>query len=66
MLQEGELIEDLLLPTPPRTWRRQAGGQLKTWPTWKISPGLGENVTFNRRAWSAFVPVVVNLIGDTG
>ncbi len=25
---EGELIKDLLLPTPPRTWRRQAGGQL--------------------------------------
>ncbi len=30
---EGELIKDLLLPTPPRTWRRQAGGQLKTWAT---------------------------------
>ncbi len=28
---EGELIKDLLLPTPPRTWRRRAGGQLKTW-----------------------------------
>ncbi len=27
---EGELIKDLLLPTQPRTWRRQAGGQLKT------------------------------------
>ncbi len=25
---EGELIKDLLLPTPPRTWRRRAGGQL--------------------------------------
>ncbi len=30
---EGELIKDLLLPTPPRTWRRPAGGQLKTWAT---------------------------------
>ncbi len=30
---EGELIKDLLLPTPPRTWRRRAGGQLKTWTT---------------------------------
>ncbi len=30
---EGELIKDLLLPTPPRTWRRRAGGQLKTWAT---------------------------------
>ncbi len=30
---EGELIKDLLLPTPPRTLRRRAGGQLKTWAT---------------------------------
>ncbi len=30
---EGELIKDLLLPTPPRTWRRRAGSQLKTWAT---------------------------------
>ncbi len=30
---EDELIKDLLLPTPPRTWRRRAGGQLKTWAT---------------------------------
>ncbi len=30
---EGELIKDLLLPTPPRTWRRRAGGQLKQWAT---------------------------------
>ncbi len=29
----GELIKDLLLPTPHRTWRRQTGGQLKTWTT---------------------------------
>ncbi len=28
--RESELIKDLLLPTPPRTWRRRAGGQLKT------------------------------------
>ncbi len=28
-----ELIKDLLLPTPPRTWRRRAGGQMKTWAT---------------------------------
>ncbi len=25
------MIKDLLLPIPPRTWRRRAGGQLKTW-----------------------------------
>ncbi len=30
---EGDLIKDLLVPTPPRTWRRRAGGQLKTWAT---------------------------------
>ncbi len=30
---EGELIKGLLLPTPPPTWRRRAGGQLKTWAT---------------------------------
>ncbi len=30
---EGELIKDLLLPTPPRTWRRRAGGQMKIWAT---------------------------------
>ncbi len=30
---DGELIKDLLLPTSPRTWRRQTGGQLKTWAT---------------------------------
>ncbi len=30
---EGELIKDLFLPTPPRTWRRPAGGQLKTLAT---------------------------------
>ncbi len=30
---EGELIKDILLPTPPPTWRRRAGGQLKTWAT---------------------------------
>ncbi len=30
---EGKLIKDLLLPTPPRTWRRRTGGQLKTWAT---------------------------------
>ncbi len=30
---EGELIKGLLLPIPPRTWRRRAGSQLKTWAT---------------------------------
>ncbi len=30
---ESELIKEILLPTPPRTWRRRTGGQLKTWAT---------------------------------
>ncbi len=28
---EGELIKDFLLPTPPRTFGRRGGGQLKIW-----------------------------------
>ncbi len=30
---QGELIKDLLLPIPPRAWRRQTGGQRKMWAT---------------------------------
>ncbi len=30
---EGGLINNWLLPTPPRTLHRRAGGQLKTWAT---------------------------------
>ncbi len=30
---KGELTKDLLLPTPPRTWRSRAGCQLKIWAT---------------------------------
>ncbi len=30
---DGELIKDLLLPTPPSTWCWRTGGQLKTWAT---------------------------------
>ncbi len=37
---EGELIKDLLLPTPPRTWHRRAGGQLKTSITTTITTDL--------------------------
>ncbi len=61
---EGELIKDLLLPTPPLTWRRRAGGQLKTRPrpTWNQSPELAQD----RRAWSASFRDVVNAIGDAG
>ncbi len=30
---DGELVMDLLLPTPPRAWRRRTRGQPKTWAT---------------------------------
>ncbi len=30
---EGQLIIVLFLLTPPRTWRRRVGGQLKIWAT---------------------------------
>ncbi len=29
----GELINDQLFPTPPRTWHKRTGDQLKTWST---------------------------------
>ncbi len=32
-----ELTKGVLLPTPPRTWRRRAGGQLKVWATTTIA-----------------------------
>ncbi len=41
---EGELIKDLLLPTTPRTWRRRAGGQLKSLRPRTMEKGLGESV----------------------
>ncbi len=31
MVMSQDVTKDLLLPTPPRTWRRRAEGQLKTW-----------------------------------
>ncbi len=30
---DGEVIKDLFLPTPQRTWRKRVGGQMKTWTT---------------------------------
>ncbi len=79
---EGELIKELLLPTPPRTWRRRAGGQLKTWATTikaDLEPGVFGHARWrkdwakvfselaqDRRAGSASVRDVVNAIGDAG
>ncbi len=30
---DGELIKDIILPIPPRTWHRRTGRQLKAWAT---------------------------------
>ncbi len=79
---EGELIKDLLLLTPPRTWHRRTGGQLKTIKA-DLEPISGPRVfgqarwrkdwvkmssvlAQDRRAWSASVRDVVNAIGDAG
>ncbi len=51
---EGELIKDLLFLTPPRTWRRRAGRQLKTWTATikaDLEP-LTSELAQDRRAWS--------------
>ncbi len=78
-LPDGELIKDLLLPTLPRTWRRRAGGQLKTWATTinaDLEPISGpralgwlkvsSELAQDCRAWSASVRDVANSIGDAG
>ncbi len=75
----GELIKGLLLPTPPHTWRRRAGGQLKTWATAISGPRVfghaqwgkdwvkvSSEVAQDRRTWKASVRDVVNSICDAG
>ncbi len=50
---EGELIKDLLLPTPFRAWRGRTGSQLKTWATTSkadLEPLSGPRV-FGRARW---------------
>ncbi len=50
---KGELIKDILLPTPPRTWCRRTGGQLKTWTTTikaNLEPLSGPRV-FDHARW---------------
>ncbi len=45
---DDELIKDLLLPTPLRTWPRRIGGQLETWETTikaDLEPLSGPRVT---------------------
>ncbi len=47
-----ELTKDLILPTPPRTRRRQTGDQLKAWATkikaW-LEPLFGPRVSGHAR-----------------
>ncbi len=50
---EGELIKNLLLTTPPRTWRRRAGSQLMTCETTvkaDLEPHSGRRV-FGHARW---------------
>ncbi len=64
---EGELIKDLLLPTPPRTWRRRAGGQLKTWATTiktDLEPISGPRVFGHARRRKDWVKVSSELAKD--
>ncbi len=64
---EGELIKDLLLPTPPRTWRRRTGGQLKTWATTAqadLEPIYGPRVFGHARWRNDWVKVSSELAKD--
>ncbi len=73
---DGELIKDLLLATPPRTWRRRTGGQLKTWATTikaDLEPLSGPRVLGHahwRKDWvevfSELALELVNSICDAG
>ncbi len=64
---DGKLIKGLFLPTPPRTWRRRAGGQQKTWAT-TITADLGplfESRVFVHARWRKdWVKVSIELAQD--
>ncbi len=75
------LIESLLLPTPPRTWRRWTGSQLKTRTTTIKADPLSDHessaaqldlvevsseLAHDRRAWGATLRDAVSSIGDVG
>ncbi len=64
---EGELINDLLLPTPHRMWRRRAGGQLKTWATTiktDLEPHSGPRIFGHARWRKDWVKVSSKLAQD--
>ncbi len=64
---DGELIKDLLLPTPPRMWSTRAGGQVKTWATTikaDLEPISGPRV-FGHAGWRKdWVNVFSELVQD--
>ncbi len=64
---EDELIKDLRPPAPPRTWRRRAEGQLKTWTTAikaDLEPLSGPRVFGHARWRKDFVKVSSELAQD--
>ncbi len=63
----GELIKDLLLPTPNRMWRRRTGCQLKTWATTikaDLEPLSGPRVFGHARWRMDWVKVTCELAQD--
>ncbi len=61
------LIKDLLLPTPPRTWRRRAQDQLKTWTTTikaDLEPISGPRIFGHARWRRDWVKVLSELAQD--
>ncbi len=64
---EGELIKDLLRPTPPSTWHSRAGGQLKTWATAikaDLEPISGPRILGHARRRKAWVKASCELAQD--
>ncbi len=79
---DGELIKDLLLPTPPGTWCRRTGDQLKTirvdmvpfsgprvfvYARWRKDwVKVSRKLAQHLQAWGASVCDLVNSIDDIG
>ncbi len=79
---EDELIRNLLLPLPPRSWRKRAWGQLKTWATTikedreplsgpQSSAAhdlakISNELAQDIPAWGVSIRDVANSIGDAG
>ncbi len=75
---DGELIKDLPLHTPPRTWRKRTEKQLKTWATTfkvDVEPRVLGYARWRKDWVKVFSEIaqdrqacsdVVNSVGDTG